>query len=500
MTKQLTQHLEMVRQLHGRSVDVVQRSALGQFLTPMPLAEYMAALLRPTRDCVRLLDPGAGAGALLAAAVMELSVRRAPPRELHITAYELDPALTAPLKQTLEYCGEFAAARGVAFSSELIAGDFILAAAAQLQNQVFGDAFDRYDVVIMNPPYRKIGAQSVYVQVLNSVGVMTTNLYTGFLALAVQMLEENGQIVGITPRSFCNGSYFRAFRHFFLERMIIEEIHLFDSRQAAFADDQVLQENLITVARRSNDKQADVAVATSEYPGATRSVRNVPAIQLLPPDDPERMIHLPLDEQDAQLALVMRGMPCSLSQLGLTVSTGPVVDFRLATHLRMEPGDGTVPLLYPVHLNGGITWPKMSKKPNSIVLNEVTRGWLVPRGTYVLVKRISAKEEPRRVVATVLNEQDLPGSVFGFENHLNYFHCNKRGLEPDIARGLAAYLNSTLVDRYMRHFNGHTQVNATDLRVLRYPTNEDLIWIGKQMKDNDLSIERIDACIEEILK
>jgi adenine-specific DNA-methyltransferase len=37
-----------------------------------------------------------------------------------------------------------------------------------------------------------------------------------------------------------------------------------------------------------------------------------------------------------------------------------------------------------------------------------------------------------------------------------------------------AYLNSQEVDDYFRVFSGHTQVNATDLRRLRYPTIEQL--------------------------
>jgi hypothetical protein len=36
--------------------------------------------------------------------------------------------------------------------------------------------------------------------------------------------------------------------------------------------------------------------------------------------------------------------------------------------------------------------------------------------------------------------------------------------------GLARYLNSQTVDTYFRTFSGHTQVNATDLRNLFYPS------------------------------
>ena len=98
---------------------------------------------------------------------------------------------------------------------------------------------------------------------------------------------------------------------------------------------------------------------------------------------------------------------------------------------------------------------------------------------YVLVKRFSAKEEPKRVVATVHDPERLPGSAVGFENHLNYYHRNGAGLEPGLARGLAAFLNSGLVDAFFRQFSGHTQVNATDLRALPYPSLTQLEVLGE---------------------
>ena len=60
--------------------------------------------------------------------------------------------------------------------------------------------------------------------------------------------------------------------------------------------------------------------------------------------------------------------------------------------------------------------------------------------------------------------------MLGFENHLNVFHEDKRALPENLAHGLAAFLNTTAVDDHFRRFNGHTQVNATDLRLMKYPS------------------------------
>ena len=56
-------------------------------------------------------------------------------------------------------------------------------------------------------------------------------------------------------------------------------------------------------------------------------------------------------------------------------------------------------------------------------------------------------------------------------------------MEPDLAYGLAAYLNTTNVDRFFRQFSGHTQVNAGDLLMLRYPTAEALRLAGKLTRE-----------------
>ena len=112
------------------------------------------------------------------------------------------------------------------------------------------------------------------------------------------------------------------------------------------------------------------------------------------------------------------------------------------------------------------------------------------------MRRFSAKEERRRVVAAIYDADRVSPLPVGFENHLNYFHQSSTGLPMVAAKGLAAFLNSTLVDTYVRQFNGHTQVNATDLRSLSYPTMHELEALGAQVGEEFPSQSELDRLID----
>lgn len=115
---------------------------------------------------------------------------------------------------------------------------------------------------------------------------------------------------------------------------------------------------------------------------------------------------------------------------------------------------------------------------------------LLPEGWYTVVKRFSAKEERRRIVASVWSPNDNPGEV-AFENHLNVFHIGGRGLDEDLARGIAVWLNSSVIDKFFRTFSGHTQVNATDLRTLRFPSVETLRCLGRNAVVSQVEVDSL---------
>jgi adenine-specific DNA-methyltransferase len=467
--------IEDIRREVSSTLDKNRRSELGQFFTPQGIAGFMASLFQVNGSAeVKVLDAGAGIGSLISAFLEKLIDREA--RDVKVTAYEVDAQLAGILRKGLEAYKEFFEVEGKRLTADVIEKDFI-------EHAVIGlctNQSEEFDYVILNPPYFKINSGSRHRRLLRKVRIETVNLYSAFVGLSLKLLAQGGQLVAIIPRSFCNGPYYKPFREQLLAEAAINQIHLFEARDKAFGEDGVLQENIILHLTKGAE-QGLVRLSTSvggDFSGYKEWA--VPFEDIVRRDDPGLFIHIPDFEQEP--VLMQSPQICfSLSELGLEVSTGPVVDFRLKDFLRKMPGPGTSPLIYPAHFGKWIVTHPLEnfKKWNAIEAEAGTLKWLYPSGYYTLVRRFSSKEEKRRIVARTLRPEDVKGDMIGFENHLNVFHAGKQGLPEEIAFGLAVFLNSTAVDEYFRLFSGHTQVNATDLRLIKYPSFENLAKLGK---------------------
>jgi tRNA1(Val) A37 N6-methylase TrmN6 len=463
----------------------------GQYFTPSGVARFMAGLFATSSAPIKLLDPGAGTGSLSAAFLDILQERLDIDPRVELTVYERDVAFLPHLSARIENHR-----RRLTVNTVVIPDDFIEGAVNQLQFR----PLDKYTHAILNPPYKKITADSRQRRLLRQVGIETVNLYAAFVALAIALLEPEGQLVAITPRSFCNGPYYRSFREYILKNCAIHHIHLFEARDKAFGEDRVLQENIIfLLAKRT--KQGDVTISTSlDHHFYDYQELQYPFERIILKNDPERFIHIPMAGTE-QLFQRSHSNRYLLQDIGVEVSTGPIVDFRLREHLRAFPEAGSAPLFYPNHFVGHLAkWPlSSSKKPNAIMVSPETRQWLLPTGFYTVARRFSSKEEPRRLVASLVTPEKEYGPLLGFENHLNVFHAGRSGLPELLARGLTIYLNSTEVDIAFRQFSGHTQVNATDLRNMLFPSRDALVQLGLYAKDKQLGQDEIDQIVEGLV-
>lgn len=472
--------VDLMRLEANQKLDPGRKSELGQFMTPSRVAQYMASLFSPGNfDAIRLLDAGAGIGSLTAAFLERLLAAELIASATEVTAYEIDSQLRGYLENLLETYIERARTAGLSLTSEIVAYDFIEDATDRIifwNTQAFTHA-------ILNPPYKKIHSDSQHRKSLRAVGIETVNLYSAFLGLAVRLMADGGEIVAIIPRSFCNGPYYQSFREALLTETAINHIHLFAARDKAFGGDDVLQENVIIHLVKQGVQETVTVSTSTDQTFEDYFIYEYPFEQIVQTDDPARFIRIPTTPEQN---IIERSpfVRCSLQDLALEVSTGPVVDFRVKEYLRDQPEAGTAPLLYPGHFTHDlIAWPKLGmKKPNALKVCPETTKWFYPNGFYTVVKRFSSKEEKRRIVANVVNPHIFESKQLGFENHLNVFHQGKRGLPEELAYGLTLFLNSSLVDDYFRQFNGHTQVNATDLRLMKYPSLEILIEFGQWAK------------------
>ena len=485
--------VEQTRLRVSKNTGAKHKSQLGQFLTPAKTAQFMAGLFTPQDSPIcRLLDAGAGVGSLSSAFLERCIDGDLKFGKVEITAFELDDLIHKELNTSLSSYG-----KRLSIDFQIVGGDFI----EQAVNKIQFTSGQGFTHSILNPPYKKIGSNSRHRLLLRQAGIEAVNLYSAFVALALAMMAPGGQIVAIIPRSFCNGPYYRPFRDFVLERAAIRHMHLFDSRSKAFKDDDVLQENIILLLERGSP-QGDVTVTTSTDNSFADLVTHThPFNRIVFPDDTERFIHVPTSAERNAIER-SSAIRCSLGDVGIRVSTGPVVDFRLKEHLREMPEPGTVPLLYPAHFTGHhIEWPKPgNKKPNAIGRNAETEKWLYPNGHYCVVRRFSSKEEKRRIVASVVQPDTFgDAQMLGLENHLNVYHENKHGLPEALARGLAVYLNTTGVDENFRRSSGHTQVNATDLKMMKYPSREMLIKLGEwAMRNGDPTQGMMDEQLDNL--
>ena len=475
----------------------------AHYLTPVTIARFMAEHFTYSKPHIRVLDPGSGTGSLFAA-VCEAAARSGAVKTLHVDAFEIDSLLAGLSRLVLRFSRDWLEKREIAFTFNVRQRDFVLDSAVALeatskaneQLDIGGGTKTQYDLVISNPPYFKMRKEDPRAVAGASVVHGQPNIYAMFMAISAELLSRNGTLVYIVPRSFASGPYFRRFREVFFQRMIPTAIHLFESRKDVFKNQTVLQENLIIAAQRGTDDQAldggqvNVSHSKGAHDLADRKRLVVDVDSVLDMGSGNIELSIPRCAEDLELVEAMRKWPNTLHSLGLEISTGPVVPFRASQYLAHNAlGKFTAPLLWMQHVRPMRTmWPgPAADKPQWIRVEQGSMKMLVPDATYVLVRRFSAKEEKRRLVAAPLTMGALDVDVVGLENHLNYIRGVTRELDEELAHGLSALLNSTFLDRYFRISNGNTQASATELRAMPLPAERDIRSIGAEAQVRNTS-------------
>ena len=459
-----------------------ERKAYGQFFTMGTGAQFMSSLFNidQNKHSLSILDAGAGTG-ILTAALVDYIVACGFKGEINVTCYENDSNVLSVLRSNLEDIS----AHVPNFSFRVIADNFIT-------SQPFGGFFQQdasYDLVIGNPPYKKLSADSPEAIHMKEVCYGAPNLYFLFMAMSVQQLKDDGQLVYIIPRSWTSGAYFECFRKWLFARTVIEHIHLFGSRDKVFNGESVLQETMIIKVRKTRQKPEDIKMTFSE----TSDFTNISAIAV--PYDTvvakNSYVYLVTNQKEIECLNSLKSLHSTLVTDGWKMKTGLVVDFRTREALRNDAcAPNTYPLLYSQHIRDGkIVWP-VGKENEYICTSR--KAFLQANTNYVLVKRFTAKEERRRLQCGIYLKREHPEYKFiSTQNKVNYILCK----EEDEALGVYCLLNSSIYDLYYRILNGSTQVNSTEINNMPVPDKHTIVEMGKRLKGKELSTEMCDKII-----
>lgn len=461
-----------------------KRKRLGQFFTDSKIAQYMASLFdgKNLLDHIDILDAGAGAGILSIATVQRMKVLGF--KTVALTAYEIDPDVIPLLDENLKNtaCGinndEFT------FTYEIIEKDFIL-----------DKNVKKYDVCCINPPYFKYSAKdSPYAKATAHLFKGDPNIYASFVAKALDALKAYGELVFITPRSFTNGLYFKDFRKFLIKNSSTSFIHIFKSRKDLFKETDVLQENVIIKLVKSVEQIDLIPISTST--GITdldNSVINCYEKELvLDRTSSEYFIRIPESVEDAENLKLVEDWQDTFSSLGYFISTGPVVEYRSKEFFE-DSKSAFIPLINAHNLYDlNVMWDGTHKKDKRFYLINGYEKWTVKNSIYVLIKRISSKDDKKRINTAIYEPTSIQQNDVAFENHINFIGHKERALTKEEAYGLALILRSNLFDSYFRSISGNTQVNATEIKTLKLPGLSTIQgignkWLEKQVNEEDIS-------------
>jgi adenine-specific DNA-methyltransferase len=333
------------------------------------------------------------------------------------------------------------------------------------------------DVVVCNPPYRKMTAEELeplrdaYADVIEA----QPNLYCLFIALCVRLLRIGGRAALVTPTSFLSGQYFGRLRKFLIRNTDVEHIGMVSDRQGVFID--VEQETALTVLRRRAEEDRTQVRANASVVSGTGQYKSVGECTL---PNAGAVWPIPRSVEDVFLLKMATLSRFRLSDYGYRVRIGAYVwnrdkrpKFESLQDARKVKAHTAMPLMWSRDIvPGGIVRLEDTSAYDGehrfVDLGDKEHTSVVA-APCVVMQRVTSNEQPRRLVAAAVSPGvfDTYGGFIG-ENHVVIIEAvsDKPVLPPT---KLAKLLSAHVVDRYFRCISGATNVSAFELNQLALP-------------------------------
>ncbi|MFF6801119.1 hypothetical protein [Streptomyces sp. NPDC012616] len=457
------------------ALDKAVRTSDGRHYTPAPLAQ---ALYRQATEALGeepgglVWDPASGAGMLLLPALrawlghrtdMEPELVLAAVgsaiggRDLDAAAVWLGNVLLAA--ELLPVWAKVSVRRRAPLPALLEVGDGLGSPPAPVQ------------ISILNPPYGRVRLTAQDRERWSHVLFGHANRYGLFMAAAAEHLAPGGVMSALVPAGWLGGSYFQRLRSYLASTAPLAHLTYVTDRSGVFSTG-VLQETVLATFRQA----PTTGSATCERLTINGTVTHEPIGAGLLPEAGDRPWLLPRQAADRPLIEAVQHMTHRLADYHWSVSTGPLVWNRHKPQLSAKPKDGSVKIIWAADLDGGELHQDPARDHQRYLqLRERDEKFLVLSRPAVLAQRTTAPEQPRRLLAAVLDTESLVrwGGRVSVENHVNVLAAQREDsvLTPQV---LTALLDSEALDRLYRCLTGSVAVSAYELSALPLPGPETL--------------------------
>ncbi len=454
------------------------RARFGVYYTPPGLAGRLldqATAAGVDWSRCRVLDPACGGGAFLAPVAQRMvkQLSHLEPEVLldevtvRLRGFEIDP-VAAWMSQVFLEATLLPACRSA---------NRRLPQIVEIRDSLAaGQHASLYDLVIGNPPYRRVTLDPDLRARYSESLYGHANLYGVFTDVALRWVRPGGFVAYVTPTSFLAGEYFKNLRRLLAGAAPPVTVDFIAHRSGVF--DDVLQEALLATYCRDRSR-SEVSVHFL-IPLDESTVQVLAAGTFTLPAAPDEPWLIPRNLAQAPLIQHMRTMPHRLADWGYAVSTGPLVWNRHKDQLRRTSGPKTLPLVWAeaVTPDGRFVFRSTKVNHQPFFVPRPSDDWLIATESCILVQRTTAKEQRRRLIAAVLPSRFLRqygGAVV--ENHLNMVRPlhSRPVVRPAV---LAAFFNSAIVDQAFRCLSGSVAVSAYELEALPLPPPDALSGLG----------------------
>lgn len=436
-----------------------ERGKMGQFFTPKPIVDY---LIKTSNYEIgqSVADISCGSGRFLLGVLQILVSEQIELDEIIESIYgaDIDPVL---VRITVANIRGYLARNGYRID---INQKLNIDVRDSLENVDNLFSFSKnFDLVLGNPPYLKASPK-------NNWG--HPNLYASFVEAGIESLKAEGILAYIIPKSFVSGAYFKKLRRILQNKVQTKELVTLIERNSAF--NQVLQEQILLVLKNIKpDEKQKIQVGNAFVNGGLKIDKFAVSRESVFWD--KKMLCLPKNRLDYKIfnKCFLNGFK-NLEESGLRVSTGHIVPFRVKRFLSCSIDRNHRPLYWPHNVQPFKFIPEAESKKRECAAKdcEELKSYKLSEPV-VAIKRISAKEQSRRIEAALINNEN----EYFLENHLNFL-WKKTSNAPSL-KIMELLLNSKLWDYLFRLINGNTQVSAYEMNT--FPLPHDLEMLGDQI-------------------